>query len=36
VFVGMYDESTGERLPLYLDGRRLEGDTLGLTDITIE
>jgi hypothetical protein len=36
VFVGMYDESTGERLPLYLDGQRLKGDTLGLTDITIE
>jgi len=35
VFVGMYDASTGERLPLLLDGQRLRGDTLGLTDITI-
>jgi hypothetical protein len=35
VFVGMYDASTGERLPLFRDGARLKGDTLGLTDITI-
>lgn len=35
VFVGMYDESTGERLPVLLDGQRLKGDTLGLTDVTI-
>ena len=36
VFVGMYDESTGKRLPLVLDGQRLKGDTLGLIDIKIE
>jgi hypothetical protein len=36
VFVGMYDASTGERLPLLRDGQRLKGDTLGLADIPIE
>jgi hypothetical protein len=36
VFVGMYDASTGERLPLLRDGERLKGDTLGLTDIKID
>jgi 4-amino-4-deoxy-L-arabinose transferase-like glycosyltransferase len=35
VFVGMYDSSTGERLPLLRDGQRLKGDTMGLTDVTI-
>jgi hypothetical protein len=36
VFIGMYDESTGQRLPLTLDGQRLKGDTLGLAEITVE
>jgi hypothetical protein len=36
VFVGMYDEATGERLPLFLDGQRLKGDTLGLAEIRID
>jgi hypothetical protein len=36
VFVGMYDEATGERLPLFLDGRRLKGDTLGLAEIRVD
>ncbi len=26
--IGMYDASTGERLPIYMDGQRLEGDRL--------
>jgi hypothetical protein len=36
VFAGMYDQSTGERVPLSLDGQRLKGDTLGLTEVTVE
>jgi hypothetical protein len=36
VFVGMYDPSTGERVPLSLAGQQLRGDTLGLTDVTVE
>ena len=35
LFVGMYDEATGQRLPVTLTGRRVPGDTLGLTDITV-
>jgi 4-amino-4-deoxy-L-arabinose transferase-like glycosyltransferase len=35
VFVGMYDPSTGDRLPLLRDGERLKGDTMQLTDVTI-
>jgi len=26
--IGMYDASTGERLPIHMDGQRLEGDRL--------
>jgi 4-amino-4-deoxy-L-arabinose transferase-like glycosyltransferase len=33
LFTGMYDETTGERLPLYLEGQRLKGDTLGLEPV---
>jgi hypothetical protein len=36
LFIGMYDEATGERLPLVVKGERLRGDTLQLTDVTIE
>jgi hypothetical protein len=36
VFIGMYDPSTGERLPLLREDERLKGDTLGLTDVKIE
>ncbi len=36
LFVGMYDEITGERLPLIKDGAHLQGDTLGLTDMTVQ
>jgi hypothetical protein len=35
IFVGMYDEATGERLPLSVQGQRLSGDTLGLADMTV-
>jgi hypothetical protein len=35
LFIGMYDEATGERLPLVADGVRLQGDTLDLADITV-
>lgn len=36
LFIGMVDESTGERLPIILDGERLKGDTLGVADIILE
>jgi hypothetical protein len=36
LFIGMYDEETGERLPLMQDGARLQGDTLGLADVLVE
>jgi hypothetical protein len=36
IFVGMYDPSTGERLPLLRHWLRLKGDTLSLTDIKID
>jgi hypothetical protein len=36
LFIGMYDEETGERLPLVQDGVRLRGDTLGLADVRVE
>ncbi len=36
LFVGMYDEETGERLPLMQDGARLQGDTLGLADVVVK
>ncbi len=32
VFVGMYDAATGERVPFVVNGRRLEGDTLGIVE----
>jgi len=36
LFVGMYDKATGKRLPLSVSGQPLEGDTLGLADITVD
>jgi len=36
LFTGMYDEATGERLPLVWQGQRLAGDTMELTKINIE
>jgi hypothetical protein len=36
LFAGMYDEATGERLPLLHEGQRQEGDTLQLAEIVIE
>lgn len=36
LFVGMYDEATGERLPLSVSGQPLKGNTLGLADITVD
>jgi hypothetical protein len=36
LFIGMYDEETGARLPLMQDGVRLQGDTLGLADVLVE
>jgi 4-amino-4-deoxy-L-arabinose transferase-like glycosyltransferase len=35
LFTGMYDEATGERLPLVLDGERLAGDTLQIGTIEV-
>ncbi|HEX8683057.1 MAG TPA: glycosyltransferase family 39 protein [Ardenticatenaceae bacterium] len=36
LFAGMYDEATGERLPLLHKGQRQEGDTLQLVEMVIE
>lgn len=36
LYVGMYRSETGERLPLELEGRRLEGDLLELGGIEVE
>jgi hypothetical protein len=35
LFAGMYDEATGERLPLVWQGHRLAGDTIELALITV-
>lgn len=35
LFTGMYDEATGERLPLVWQGQRLAGDTIELAVITV-
>jgi hypothetical protein len=36
LFVVMYDLFTGERLPVYLQGQRMEGDTVYLTTLVVE
>jgi hypothetical protein len=36
LFVGMYDLFTGERLPVYLQGQRMEGDTVYLTTLAVK
>ena len=36
LFVGMYDEATHQRLPLQVDGQRMQGDTLELATVTID
>jgi 4-amino-4-deoxy-L-arabinose transferase-like glycosyltransferase len=36
LFTGMYDEATGERLPLVWQGQRLAGDTSELAVITVQ
>jgi hypothetical protein len=35
VEVGMYDASTGQRLPIYSGGQRVEGDSLLLTTVQV-
>jgi hypothetical protein len=35
LFVGMYHAATGQRLPLYLRDKHLEGDTVRLQDATV-
>ncbi len=35
LFAGMYDPATGERLPLFVDGQRMQGDTLELATIAV-
>ncbi|MBA3531202.1 MAG: glycosyltransferase family 39 protein [Ardenticatenales bacterium] len=35
LFIGMYDEVTGERLPLIFDGQRQAGDTLRIGEILV-
>jgi 4-amino-4-deoxy-L-arabinose transferase-like glycosyltransferase len=36
LFTGMYDEATGERLPLVWQGQRLAGDTIELAVIAVQ
>ena len=36
LFTGMYNETTGERLPLVWQGQRLAGDTIELSTIAVE
>ncbi|MBN1874400.1 MAG: glycosyltransferase family 39 protein [Anaerolineae bacterium] len=35
LFVGIYDLFTGERVPVYLDGQKMEGDTVYLTAVEV-
>ena len=36
LFVGMYDEATQQRLPLQVDGQRMQGDTLELATVIVD
>jgi 4-amino-4-deoxy-L-arabinose transferase-like glycosyltransferase len=36
VFIGMYDQETGERIPLWSEGQRLKGDTLNLLEVSMQ
>ncbi len=36
LFVGMYDEATRQRLPLQVDGQRMQGDTLELATVIVD